>query len=279
MDPELPLLIEPEELEHHLDGENVVVVDVSIPKVYKDGHIPGAIHLKIPTILSVHDDVDCDIPSDEKLSEALSKLGLLPEHHVVAYDAQYNPLACRLLWTLEELGHQNYSLVNGGWHAWRDSGLPTETRINILPESSYSAKQKGIVNAKREYIESKLNNPDVIILDTRMHEEFTNDLLITDRGGNIPGAINFDWMKTIDENDCYRYLNDDTLRDSLSKMGIIPEKEIIIYCQTHMRSAHTHFLLKYLDFKNVKSYAAGYSEWGNATDTLIENECFRENEI
>lgn len=271
-----PLILEPEELQHHLNDKNVVVVDVSIPQVYKDRHILGAIHLKYPTILYIHDDVDCDIPSDKDLSAALSTLGLLPEHHVVAYDAQHNPMACRLLWTLEELGHQNYSLLNGGWHAWRDGGFPTETQMNVLPESNYSAKQKGIVNATRDYIERKLNDPNVVILDTRMQEEFTNELLITDRGGNIPGAVHFDWMNSINEANLYRLFSDDVLREILSRIGVVPEKEIILYCQTHFRSSHTHIVLRHLGFENIRSYAAGYSEWGNATDTEIENEVFNE---
>ena len=274
MEPILPLIIEADELKHHLDDGDVIVVDLSSPQVYKEGHIPGAIHLKVPAILSAHDDVDCDIPSDDELSETFSKLGLLPAHHVVAYDVVHNPMACRLLWTLEELGHHNYSLLNGGWHAWRDDGFPIETQVNVLPESSYSAKQKGIVNVKRKYIESKLNAPDVVILDTRMHEEFTNDLLITDRGGNIPGAIHFDWLDSVDENDFHRFLSDGISRENFSKLGVVPEKEIIIYCQTHTRSAHTHIHLKHLGFENIKSYAAGYSEWGNAADTEIENEYF-----
>ena len=273
----LPLVIEAEELQHHLNDENLVVVDVSIPQVYKEGHVPGAIHLSYPSIVHAHDDVDCDIPPDEDLSSALSKLGILPEHHIVAYDAQHNPMACRLLWTLEELGHENYSIMNGGWHAWRDAGLPIETQVNVLPESNYLVKQKRIINATREYIESKLNAPDVVILDTRMYEEFTNELLITDRGGNIPGAVHYDWMNSIDENNLYRFFDDDVLHKNFTALGVVPEKEIIVYCQTHFRSAHTYVLLKNMGFANLKAYAAGYSEWGNAANTVIENEAVDEN--
>jgi len=274
MEIRLPLIIEAVELQQYLNHENVVVIDLSIPQVYKEGHVPGAIHLSYPTIVDAHDDVDCDIPSDDDLSDALSKLGLLSKHHVVAYDAQHNPMACRFLWTLEELGHQNYSLMNGGWHAWRDGGFPIDTQKNILPESNYYAKQKEIVNAKRKHIESKLNSSNVVILDTRMLEEFTNELLITDRGGNIPGAVHYDWMNSVDENNYFRFFSDDTLRESFSKLGVVPGKEIIVYCQTHFRSAHTYVLLKSLGFKNIKAYAAGYSEWGNAVDSVIDNEVF-----
>ena len=101
MKPILPLIVEADELKHHLDDESVIVVDVSSPQVYKAGHIPGAIHLRIPDIFSAHDNVDCDIPSDEKLSENFSKLGLLPGHHVVAYrnscQLRYGPVLIGLV--------------------------------------------------------------------------------------------------------------------------------------------------------------------------------------
>ena len=69
---DLPLIIEAEELHKHLSDENLVVIDLSIPQVYKEGHVPGAIHLSYPKIVQAHDDVDCDIPSDETLCQALS---------------------------------------------------------------------------------------------------------------------------------------------------------------------------------------------------------------
>ena len=270
----LPLIIEADTLYNHLDDENLIIIDLSIPGAYKEGHIPGAIHVNYPSIVYAHDDVDCDIPPDEQLSEALSTIGLLPEHKIVAYDGQHNPMACRLLWTLEELGfpHENLSILNGGWHAWKDSGLPIDKTPNTLLPSNFIAKQTSLLNARRDYIEARLNNPDVIILDTRMVEEFTNELLICDRGGNIPGAVHFNWENNFNEEDSYKFFPDEILLKNFSKLGVTPDKEIIVYCQTHFRSAHTYWVLRHLGFNNVRGYASGYSEWGNAEDTPIENE-------
>lgn len=272
----LPLIIEAEKLQNILGNENLVIIDLSIPQVYKEGHIPGAIHLSFPNIVYAHDDVDCDIPPDNELCDEFSKLGLLPEHKIVAYDAQHNPMACRLAWTLSELGHTNLSILNGGWHAWRDNAFPAESTPNVLPESKFKATQTGNLNANRDYIESKIGDPDVVILDTRMAEEFSNELLMTDRGGNIPGAVHFDWENNFNVEDFYKFYSDDILLENFTKLGVVPEKEIIIYCQTHFRSAHTYWVLKYLGFKNIRGYAAGYSEWGNALETPIENEVFEE---
>ncbi len=271
--PELPLFIEAAELHDNLQDNDLFLIDISIPQVYQAGHVPGAIHLPYPRIVYAHDNVDCDIPGDEMLSKVFSEIGLEPHHHVVTYDSQYNPMASRLCWTLEEIGHRRYSILNGGSQAWKAQSLPLETEARRRASSSYQAHPSGSRNATLEYIKSRLNDPNVVIVDTRMYEEFTNELVMTDRGGKIPGAIHLDWMISINEDDHFRLHSDDTIRDDLERLGITPDREIIVYCQTHMRSAHTYQVLRHLGYPNVRGYAAGYAEWGNDEESPIEDEC------
>lgn len=267
----LPLLIEPAELLEALHDENIIVVDLSMPGVHKAGHVPGALWLSYPTILHQHDDTDCDLPPDEKLTEALSALGIKPEHHVVAYDSQGCPMAARLLWTLEELGHAHFSMLNGGWAAWKAAGLVEDTATRQLPRSDYRVRRTGRCNILRGEIGKKLHDKNVVLLDSRTEEEFTNEMVITDRGGYIPGAVHYDWMHAVNEEDAMRMRPVDELRTRMEVLGVTPDKEIIAYCQTHMRSAYVYLVLKILGYTQVRGYAAGYSEWGNALDTPISN--------
>jgi len=275
----LPLLIESHELNEVLNNDNVVVIDLSLPSVHKEGHIPGSLWVSYPSILHPHDDTDCDIPPDEKLTKTLSELGLKPEHHVVAYDSQGCPMATRFLWTLEELGHKNFSLLNGGWSAWKAAGFAEEKEANVFEPSNYIAKQSGKCNALKDYILSKLDDPGVTILDSRMEEEFTNELVMTDRGGYIPGAIHFDWMSAVDEDDNMRMRSVDELNEILAGLGLSKDKEIIAYCQTHFRSSYVYIMLKILGYPLIRGYAAGYSEWGNDLDTPITEEFVNSDDI
>ena len=54
------------------------------------------------------------------------------------------------------------------------------------------------------------------------------------------------------------------------KLGVTPDKEVIVYCQTHHRSSHTYVILKALGYPRVKGYPGAWSEWGNSPDTPVE---------
>jgi thiosulfate/3-mercaptopyruvate sulfurtransferase len=270
----LPLITDPQSVADKMSEDNILLVDVALENIYQNGHIPGAVRLQFPSILYQHDNCDCDIPPIKQLSDALSILGLRPEHHVVAYDRQGGPMATRFLWTLEALGHKNYSYLDGGLAGWKSAGFDVSTSDSFKPSTNYICTRKGDGLADKQYILSKLGDPNTSILDTRLEEEFTNELVICDRGGNIPGARHFNWEDAIDTENSSSFRPVEELQTYMDKLNLKKDDEIIVYCQTHTRSAHTFYVLKHLGYPNVLAYPAGYSEWGNETDLPIENEYF-----
>ena len=56
-----------------------------------------------------------------------------------------------------------------------------------------------------------------------------------------------------------------------SKAGFERDKEIITYCQTGVRGAHTWFVLReLLGYENVRNYDGSWEEYGNKPSSLIE---------
>ena len=265
-----PLIIEADELEQHLHDENIIIVDLCKDETYAQSHIPGALHLQYPKIIHVEKPIMGLVPDMGTLRTVLSELGITQDSHVIAYDDEGGGKACRLLWTLDIIGHKNYSLLNGGLHAWANEGHSLSNSAETTAASDYSTCtiRQGI--ADKDYVLNSLNNTECILFDSRSIEEYTGNKRFAERGGHIPGAINLDWMLTMDKNRNLRLLPDKTLLNMLHEQGITADKEIILYCQTHHRSSHAYIMLKHLGFENLKGYPGAWSEWGNLPDTPIE---------
>ena len=69
------------------------------------------------------------LPDPEKFSARLAGYGLSKDMQVVAYDASGGYYAARLWWMLRWLGHPQGAVLDGGWKAWLDAGLPVTGRV------------------------------------------------------------------------------------------------------------------------------------------------------
>jgi thiosulfate/3-mercaptopyruvate sulfurtransferase len=58
----------------------------------------------------------------------------------------------------------------------------------------------------------------------------------------------------------------DELQAGLAALGITPDQEIITYCQTGTRSAHTYLTLRLLGYPRVRNYEGSWTEWGQRSD-------------
>lgn len=266
----LPLITEADALEKLRENPDILIVDLSQPQTYVQYHIPDAVFLDYAWIVHIEQPRMGLLPDEAQLSNVLGALGLSPNTHVVSYDDEGGGRASRFLWTLEAVGHHNYSLLNGGLAAWTNEGHPISSRICYPTPLEYQAQIDNRPIADRQYILSHLNREDVAILDTRSPQEYAGIKVFAQRGGHIPGAVNLEWTEAMDKQHNLRLKPAEELHRMLESRGITPDKSVITYCQTHHRSAHTYIMLKSLGYENIKGYPGSWSDWGNDASTPIE---------
>ena len=266
----LPLVVEPAELEQHLHDAGILIIDLCRPEVYVRGHIPGAAHLEYAQIVAACPPVMGLLPDGAQLSRALSGIGLTPERHVVAYDDEGGGMASRLLWTLDAVGHRHFSLLNGGIQAWHNEDHTGHSGIIRPQHSVYKVSGEKRSLADAEYVMAPLVDPRTVVLDACSPNEYFGLTRTALRNGHMPGAVNLDWGFAMDPGRNLRIKPAEELRGTLHGLGITPDKEVIVHCHSHHRSAYTYVVLKALGYAKVKAYAGSWSEWGNRNDTPVE---------
>ena len=79
----------------------------------------------------------------------------------------------------------------------------------------------------------------MVFVDTRTPAEYRGETRHGARAGHFPGEVNFDRVNAIDQTRSLRLKPAQELKQVLLQLGVTPDKEVIVYCQTHHRSAHT----------------------------------------
>ena len=268
--PKLDLVIEPSTLETHLQDTDLLVVDVCAPQNWKQLHVPGAVHINPAELVCGIPPASGMLPTESQLRNLLSRIGYTPEKHIVACDDEGGGWAARLIWTLDIIGHRNYSFLNGGLLSWYREGHPVTPEVNEVTPTSVSLRLNREPIAELETVKAAIGKPGISIWDARSPEEYAGLRTSSARAGHIPGAVNLDWLELMDRERNLRLHPLPLLQEKLKAIGIVPGKHIITHCQSHHRSSLSYFVARALGY-TAQGYHGSWGEWGNLPDTPIES--------
>ncbi len=263
----LPIMVEPDAaLTFSLDN-NVLLVDLSSEQTWVSAHIKGSVHVSPGELVSGIAPATGKIAPIERLQQLFGRIGYSPDRQIIAYDDEGGGWAGRFVWTCHAIGHEAASMINGGIIAWHEAGLPLTSEIaDVVPTSPTLKLHTDVIAEKSDVLDAILRT-DTVIWDARSSEEHAGIKVVAARGGHIPGAINLDWLDTMDRTNGLRTRAD--IQALLDSIGITRNKSVITHCQTHHRSGLTWAIGKSLGY-DIRAYHGSWSEWGNDPDTPIE---------
>lgn len=247
------VIVSPEWLAGRLDDPALRLLDVRPRDSFNEGHLPGAAQLDLEAIGLEIDGVQGMLLPAGAFARKMRELGVDNEHAVVIYDDNWGLPAARVLWALNRYGHERAAVLNGGIDRWQEEGRPLLSGPVAPAPASFSPQPAGEHLATQDWIRERLADPGVVLVDTRTRNEFDN--------GHLPGAVCWDWLNgvPVESWDTVRPASD--LQAELADAGITPDKEIVTYCRTGARAAHTYLLLRYLGFPRVRLYDGSWVEW------------------
>jgi thiosulfate/3-mercaptopyruvate sulfurtransferase len=160
---------------------------------YEAGHIPGAIHLDLDSDLADLGGYGAPgrhpLPDPRTFAARLAALGIGSGDTVVAYDDATAGSAARLWWMLDDLGHPDVHVLDGGIGAWIAAGLPLTTDRPRWPPVTLALAEHWSRVIDRETLADRLG--DVVLLDARAPERYRGDVEPIDPvAGHIPTAVN-----------------------------------------------------------------------------------------
>lgn len=233
------------------------------PLLYRQSHLPRALYANLDRDLSapVRPGVTGrhPLPDRTSLQERLRRWGLDNDSEVVVYDNHNAMFAARAWWLLRWAGIEGVRVLNGGWQAWHEAGLPTESGSGRHPASGAA-----IADCPEDWVVSAdtlAGAPErFTLLDARAEARYSGESEPLDaRGGHIPGAICADFTANVDRQG--RFLPPERLA---RRYDSVPDSaEVVCYCGSGVTACHTILALMLAGHRQPRLYAGSWSEWIN----------------
>ena len=251
----------------------MVVVDCSFDltdatagqRAYTAGHVPGAIHAHLETLLSAPKtglNGRHPLQSRETFARAMGAMGVGDTTQVVAYDNAGGMYAARLWWMLRWAGHHAAAVLDGGLAAWKAAGQPVETTAPPARSAqTFTLRESLVSTMDRAQVEANLHTQEMLVLDARAPDRFRGENETLDKvGGHIPGARNRFFKDNLAPDG--RFKKPGALRAEFeAATGNQPATAVVHQCGSGVTACHNLLAMEVAGLQGAALYPGSWSEW------------------
>ena len=253
------------------------IFDLADLGVYEVGHIPGAVHVWWQDAMALHpweysrpDRISAPSSSDP----VFGRLNLhVPQNaRIVLYDSNQSERASWMLWVMRINGYTDVHVLDGGLPAWIGAGGElstdsTDSRDHELVTEQIWDESQLIEEAE---LLAKLDDPNLMLIDTRSTEQLQDTVNETIPVGHIPGAINIPTAEVMRPDGTFKPPAE--LHRGFESIGITQDADIVVYSLYPLHSGQMWLALHLAGFEEAVIFADGFYGWGLNTDLPIATE-------
>lgn len=273
-------LVSTEWLAAHLNAPDVRIVDGSFflpaqkrdPKAeYVQKHIPGAVFFDIDEIADTDSPLPHMLPSPEKFSARVRKLGLGDGNRIVVYDTSPMTGACRVWWMFRAMGHKDVAVLDGGLPKWEAEGRPVTDDPTAPRDRHFTARLDNTLVRSIDDVRGLLDSKREQVVDARAAGRFrgeTPEPRAGLRSGHMPGAFNLPYTDLLDSK-TGTMLPAEQIKARIAGAGIDPAKKVTASCGSGVTACVIGLALYLTGAPEAAIYDGSWTEWGGRADTPI----------
>jgi thiosulfate/3-mercaptopyruvate sulfurtransferase len=265
-------LVDAEWVKAHAGQENVVVLDIRDKIAETDlgakPYIDGAVVAPYSSAgwRTEVKGVPGMLPPVEQITKLIGDLGIDADDHVVIVpwgtDSTEFGGATRVYWTFKYLGHDEVSILDGGWRQYDAAGGARSAEPAKPEPVAFEYELREELLATTDEVAEALKT-GVKLVDGRPAEQYEGKSKspVVRVEGTIPGSVN------IKHGDLYSgeyalFARPETVKALSEAVGLAADEKNIAFCNTgHWASVAWFGLSEVLGNKNTSMYDGSMAEW------------------
>jgi thiosulfate/3-mercaptopyruvate sulfurtransferase len=261
------LIVSTQWLADHLTDPNLVIVHIGHDESdYRAAHIPGARYLSMDKFATGQAPPGTELLPPDQLKKNLEEIGIGDDSRVVYYAPDWDPMATRLFFTMDYLGHGNQAaLLDGGLDQWTREKRAISTQTSSGKPGSLTVHLHPEIIAKMDYMKKLVDHPDpdTVIIDARPSKRYRN--------GHLRGAESLYWENALVSEKEPLLKSPEQIRQLFTAAGVTGNKKAVTYCEVGLQASYVYLLARYLGF-DAAMYDGSYSEWSDAKQPVIRGD-------
>jgi thiosulfate/3-mercaptopyruvate sulfurtransferase len=227
---------------------------------YQQGHLPGAVFADLDRDLAGPPGPGGrhPLPDPAAFQAAMRAAGVSSGRAVVVYDDGDAMAAARGWWTLRYFGHPDVRVLDGGYRAWAEAGLPVTTDRPAPAPGDFTAEpgHLPVLDAAGAQAAAR----DGLLLDARTGERYRGETEPVDPvAGHIPGAVSAPTAGNANPDGTFRTPAE--LAARFTALGAVPGATPVgAYCGSGVTAAHEILALALAGLP-AALYVGSWSDW------------------